>query len=397
MNIFKSLKSHFLVGYSSQENNKYLFEFGNVKYEDRLMAAAKIRSYGQGELLNSGNILDLGSAVIEGMPSNINVAKAAFRSIKELFENSDLKDSLEPWSVIGFMSNSLDPNGLADVVRSENTSVQYINVTAGAYLHTLYSAYHIIADPRFEPSLPQPGEFFEVKVGNLFNTPVRIPKASKRHELAHRFANAALKTTFFHEIAHILRGHVVYMNNSSLSGVQEVTSALKASNSISTLDIDLKRRALETDADDFSGRFMALHLFKDFTTTKRTFDDKSFRDRAFEVLVGLVLMYSWFLESEGYHSGSLRIYVVLGAMFTELGLDKKIAAKWTSERVDAVQDLIIKGGLMRSSSTLSISKNKLIELNEITLAYRESNMREWLQYRPWDNKDKVGNQNCPSL
>lgn len=377
------IKNRLLSQPIAQRNMRNPFEFGNVRTQDRIQAAVRIKLNGQGLPLGAGGVLDTGLTIPNGIPPGVNSAKLAFRTVQRFFESWNVESRLRPWSVIGFMSDSLDPNGLAAVLHDESEDVQYINVTAGAFFHTLYSAYHLVSDQRFEPTLPLPGQFTEARADSLFGVNIRIPSSGERRKLATRFAVAALRITFFHELAHILRGHAVLMCRSIAKQSHEGIAEVSPLNSPLPLIVDLRRRALETDADDFSGRFMARQFFQDFTRAELTFENKKFRDRAFQVLVGVVLMYSWFAESDGYHSGSLRAYLVLGSMFIELGLDVKITAKWTTDRVDALQRLMVDGGLMKSLSSLSIDSIQVSELNEKTIEYREAHMHEWLQYRPW--------------
>lgn len=364
-------------------NKRNPFEFGNVRTQDRIQATVRIKLNGQGCPLSAGSTLDTGLSISDGVAPGINSAKLAFRTVQRFFESRAVENRLKPWSVLGFMSDSLDPNGLAAVLHDESDNVQYLNVTAGAFFHTLYCAYHLLSDSRFEPDLPLRGQFIEARAERLFRVNIRIPSSVERRRLATKFAIAALRVTYFHELAHLLRGHTVYVRRSNATQAHEAITEVSATEGSMPINVDLRRRALETDADDFSGRFMARQFFQDFTREELTFEGKKFRDRAFQVLVGVVLMYSWFVESDGYHSGSLRSYVVLGSMFTELGFDVKFTAKWTTARVGALQQLMVEGGLINSMGSLSIDSAQFRDLAEKTLEYREAHVHEWLQYRPW--------------
>lgn len=362
-------------------NKRHPFELGNVRTQDRFQAAAKVRHCGQGELLNPESILDTGLLIPGGVSPGIGAAALAFRGVQRFFESAAVEQRLAPWAVLGFMSDSLRPNGLAAVLHDGDESVHFINVTAGAFFHTLCSAYHIVSDARFEPSLPRPGEFIEADATRLVGIMIQVPLSPERRTLAMKFAVAAFRITFFHELAHILRGHTAFLRR-SLGAASDAIMEADVHPTVAVEAVDLRRRALETDADDFSGRFMAQQFFKGFRKEELTFEAPRFRAKAFEVVVGVVLMYSWFSETEEYHSGSLRAYVVLGSMFMELGLNVKISANWVSERISGLQHLMIERGLP-SHSTGLISESKLQDLNEQTLAYREANMRDWLQCRPW--------------
>lgn len=366
----------------ARRNQLHPFEFGAVQKRDRIMVTSRLDAKRQGRLLDASSTLDT-SLVLPGSstPPGTRSAAAAFRSVQRFFESAAVEKRLTPWRVLGFMSDSLVPNGLAGVLHDEDEKVQFINVTAGAFFHTLYSAYHLVSDKRFEPLLPRPGEHIEAHAEQLFRIALNIPVAPERRALAGRYAVAALRVTFFHELAHILRAHPVYLRRETGAGsgaIAEVSSSEFASSPT----IDLRLRALETDADDFSGRFMAKQFFSGFQQYELSLENPRFRAKAAEVLVGVVLMYSWFAESEGYHSGSLRAYWLLGSMFAELGLDVKTSARWVSDRVTGLQSLMIERGLLPRGVGF-ISEIKLQELTKDTLAYRKCHMHEWLQLRPW--------------
>lgn len=377
-NVLNKLRSWFIAN----RNERHPFEFGAVRSQDRIMADALVQSKDQGRLLHSASALDTGLYIPGGVTPGIQSAALAFRTVQRFFESAAVERHLAPWSILGFMSDNLTPNGLASVLHRDDESIQFINVTAGAFFHTLYSAYHLVSDRRFEPNMPRPGEFIEAQAKNIFAIPLHIPAAPERRTLAMKFAVAALRVTFFHELAHILRGHLVFLRRESGAAAAAITEGRSAI----PLGVDLRCRALETDADDFCGRFIGKQFFKEFSTEQISFEDARFRAKAFEVLVGLILMYSWFEETDGYHVGSLRAHLVLGSMFTQLGLDVTTSSKWVADRVSGLQALMIERGLLPKGVGF-ISNVQLQDLNERTLAYRESHMRDWLQYRPWGFDD----------
>ena len=374
---FKALRSLPIAS----RNRRHPFELGAVQARDRIQAGARLAVRGQGRLLDTSSSLDTGLVLPGSTPSGIRSAAAAYRSVQRFFESAVVEKRLTPWRVLGFMSDSLVPNGLAAVLHDDDETVHFINVTAGAFFHTLYSAYHLVSDKRFEPTLPRPGEYLEGHAEPLFRIALNIPVAPERRAFAGRFAVAALRVTFFHELAHILRAHTVYLLCEAGAGIGEITE-VSSSALTSSPNFDLRRRALETDADDFSGRFMAKQFFNGFRKDELSLENPRFRATAFEVVVGVVLMYSWFAETEGYHSGSLRAYVVLGSMFVELGLDVKTSTQWVSDRVSGLQAMMIERGLLPSGVGF-ISDNQLRDLTQDTFAYREGHMRDWLQLRPW--------------
>ncbi len=365
----------------AQRNKKHPFEFGNVRSQDRAMAAARIKAAGQGALLGPTGGLNTGLKIRSGQPPGGRSMELAFRTVQQFFESRAVENQLKPWSVLGFMSDSLEPNGLAGVLHSVGDRVQFINITSGTFLHALFSAYHLLSDKAFEPALPSPGQFIEASADAAFGfpNPVHVPIAIERRDRAVKFAVTALRVIFFHELAHVLRGHAIYVtsNGSSSAGDVLVESGPPKPESIQSVDV--RRRALETDADDFSGRFMAKEFFREFAPGDLTLTNTKFAAKAFEVLVGVVLTYSAFAKSEGYHSGSLRAYILLGAMFEELGLDTKVSAKWTFQRVDALQQLMIDNTLLHASANvLNADEAKALQVE--TLTYRDANMLDWLRH-----------------
>jgi hypothetical protein len=369
----------------ASRNRRHPFELGVVRTQDRIQASVRVKVNSQGQLLHPASILDTGLQIPDGVSPGIRSASFAFRTVQRLFESSAVERRLAPWSVLGFMSDSLVPNGLAAVLHEGDERVQFINVTAGAFFHTLFSAYHLISDKRFEPNLPRPGQYIEAHAASLFRIAIHVPTSPERRALAMNFAVAALRITFFHELAHILRGHAVLMCRAPGGAAEAISEA--GAHPISCFPaVDLRRRALETDADDFSGRFMAQQFFKGFSKDEISFENPRFRAKAFQVVVGVVLMYSWFVETEGYHSGSLRAYVLLGSMFMQLGLDAKISAKWINERVSGLQDVMIERGLLPTTVGF-ISHSQLQDLTEDTLAYQATHMADWLKFRPWGYED----------
>lgn len=369
----------------ANRNKEAPFEFGNIRSQDRMYASALIRDANQGNLLSSQCSFDTGLLLPNGIAPGIKSAAFAFRSIQRFFESHAIEQRLKPWSVLGFMSDSMVPCGLAGVLSSEDDSVQFINVTAGAFFHTLYSAYHVVSDSRFEPSLPGAGQYIPARAEKLFSIELQIPASEERRRLATKFAITALRVTFFHELAHILRGHLPYLRQ-NIGGsegivISETSDQIKNTTKI----IDLNRRALETDADDFSGRFMAKQFFQDFSKEELSLQHSRFRARIFEVLVGVVLMYSWFAECEKYHSGLIRAYVVLSSMFVELGLDKE-SAKWMHDRISGLQQLMIERQLLPKNVPF-VDGDQSQDLIMQTIDYRESHMREWLKFRPWGFND----------
>lgn len=380
MTNFTTLKKMLQSYPIATRNRKHLFEFGDVHQRDRAMAQATLNQLEmpQGILLNKDSDLTTGFIMEKGRPPGIDAARTAFRSIQRLFESQAVETRLKPWKVIGFMSDSMDPNGLAACLHGKDeTSTHLINVTAGAYFHTLFSAFHLCSDSRFFPKLPNGDEYILAKAQNLFNIELHVPLCKERRLRASRIAKYALYSVFFHELAHVLRGHTIFVlhNGTHSSPISEVHNPKVQS-------IDVLSRAIETDADDYSGRFFAKAIFGNFLKSEISLQNPKFEEVLFETLVGVTLMYSWFEETDGYHGGSVRAHLVIGSLMSELNINVKESAKWTSHQINFIHDLMAKRSLLSAKAT-DVREQDLLDLTRETMPLIELRQPEWLKYRPW--------------
>ncbi len=368
----------------AQRNKKHPFEFGNVRRRYRTAAAAQIEKAGQGALLSATSVLNKGLKIDGVQLLESGSLERAFRTVQQFFESHAVENQLKPWTVLGFMSDSFTPNGRVGVLCPaddlDRERVQYINITAGTFLRALYSAYHLLSDKAFEHTLPSPGQFTKAQADEAIGlaNPIHVPNAIERRDRAVKFAVTALQAIFFHELAHILRGHAIYVKF-GIATADGVLIEPKPKSPGSIQSADKTPIALETDADDFSGRFMAKAFFREFAPDELTFSNPQFCAKAFEVLVGVVLTYSLFEKNAQYHSGSLRAYILLGSMFGELGLDTKDSARWTFVRVDALQQLMIDNNLLDASAN-ALNADEALALAKDTLAYRDAKMLDWLRH-----------------
>ncbi len=384
---FASLRKIIASQPLARRNRNHPFEFGDVQARDRLMAQATLRhaTAGQGTLLTKQTVFDTGFTVEGGIPPGIRTAQAAFRTVQRLFESHAVESRLKPWKLLGFMSDSMIPNGLASRLHHDDDKVHFINVTAGSYFHTLFAAFHFVSDPRVEPHLPGRGEFMVASATTLFTHALRVPASVERRSFASRIATRALLATFLHELAHVFRGHTLFIERDAApTGIVEVHNAVTSS-------IDPLRRALELDADMFCGQFLARVVFQGVGPEARSLHNPAFRKVAFEVLLGVTLMFSWFDECEGYHGGVLRALVVLDAMFAELKIGAKESGAWTGERISALQVMMGELSLLPAHAT-QVRQGDLDALLEQTMLIREARQHDWVKLRPWPSAQGDGDR-----
>lgn len=377
---YANLKKIVLSYPISKRNKTNPFEFGDVRSQDRAMMAATLQNLDspQGRLLNEHSVLDTGFVLGKGRPPGLNTARAAFRSVQRLFESQAVEQKLKPWTILGFMTDCMVPNGLAGVLHEKDESIHFINVTAGAYFHTLFAAFHITADKRFASDAPGGVDYVVARAENLFPIDLHVSLNVERRQKATRIAGKALYATFFHELAHVLRGHTIFYERR----VPASTSAIIEVPTLSEYSVDPLRRAVELDADDFSGRFLAQALFQRFSKDELSLKNPEFEKLAFEIVAGITLMYSWFARDSGYHGGSLRAYFVAGSLLTELGIAIKESAPWTRDKISNIQELMTDLSLLPKHA-VDIQEDDIYEMFDQTMNLREVKQHDWLQFRPW--------------
>lgn len=360
------------------------FEFGPVTYQDRIHAGANVARADQGALLTRKSqqlVLNIGENF---KPlSATNLAKGAFGQVRRLFTSQNVSQQLRPWSLVGFMSDSLSPNGLAGCIPDSDGKTHFINLTAGAYVFPLFAGFHLMTSSTFDSGMG-PTESKTVSVPGLSDRRLSIPLDPNRRATAVFFASAALMATFFHELAHVLRGHTSFY--SQVHGASQIAEhgELGASYSDDFNSADnVLRRAIELDADEFAGHFMAKAYFSDQRLIRGTDD---FEATCFRMTVGAALLYSWLAKSDQYHSGSVRAFIFLSAIFQDIKLSSQEAGRFAFEALKKVQLELCSGGFLPTAAVVADS-DELREAVAGTLAFKASMQREWLAHRPWGATD----------
>lgn len=234
-----------------------------------------------------------------------NLLAGACDGFQKMLGGKTTERHIKPWRIFGFVSDSIDANGLARKIWHDDQSFYFI-VTAGAILDPYLTYIKLAALSDFLPEAPAAGKVLEVPTG--VNSAVTI--STDRLAFAGRLAVYSGYAIFFHELAHILRGHVLLHCSSQLGrGIAERIEAYAE-------NPDLERRAMETDADYFAGQFMA-KMFLAQKGQNQILGSKP-NERLFRLAIAIFVAYYTFEELSGYHSGITRIYVALHGLFTSI-------------------------------------------------------------------------------
>lgn len=294
-------------------NRSHPFGIGSPEYVERIVIGSRIRQAGQGALVSTATPdFDFGLRVGNEMFSK-QALQLAFRFAQNNLSNPDTASILHPHRVFGFISDGLLPNGIAGLVDSKIDTTHFLNVTAGAFFLPLASALHWMAHRTIaskQGSAVWSGTSHQFLTMQIGLEEIQIPSEGSVRAHAANIARCALLSTVYHEFAHIIRGHTRWANQawnqSELrerdDGVHAVTAGSRG-----------VRRLLETDADLISGAYLASFVKRSVTGDMREGLPlaKSLLLRATTMLRGIILMYSWFAMSDQYHSGLVRIHVVL--------------------------------------------------------------------------------------
>lgn len=389
MNQLQRLQRRVENFYIARRNHSHPFEFGPVEPRDRFRLAAELRRMasepnGQsfGQPIDARKFSFPIELLAEGRPPGAAAAAASFRVIQSMFESLRVERKLAPWTVLGFMTDEVEANGIAMQLHDDDATRFAIVVTTGSFFESCLSAFHIASFKGFCPELPNTGHVAARCEALHPGKTIEIPLSVERRQLAYRVATKALKATFFHELAHVLRGHLGYWKKTTGSNPESSSKHAHSSDSGHSADsLSEIRLAIETDADDFAGRFMAHVIRKKFGGRSVNLDDRHVRNEVFETVVGVTLMYALFPGSELYHDGTLRALVLLSSMCVELGMRDGATVKWLSERVEGVAALMRQRGLLRRNLG-AIEASELSVLINATLERRARLQHYWLAYRP---------------
>lgn len=386
MKVRKHLKR--LLSYPiSRRNKKNPFEFGPMEYRHRLELQRRLENKDMGELLDGKSTLGPILKLDGGSHLDIGLARTAFRSVQRYFESWSVEQKLKPWKFIGVMSNGLESSGLSGVARC-TSSTFFIAVSVGTFYKPLAAAFDLFSNPDVRPELGD-CEFDQCTAQGLFQMPVRLPKNRRRRAFATACAYFGLQAIFFHELSHLLRGHNQFLATLSEQERKAIGQATQVQ--VGAWAGEAWRRAIETDADDFAGRFMACALFRSFSQDTRVLSNPDFEREVFKAIVGTVLSFAWYERCEGYHSGLLRAFVILGSMLSELGVADSSSAYCLRDTIDSIRShLAASGYLDKTTKTYEYAEAEQLIYDSFEL--RERLMRDWLKCRPWGYEGSSGPQ-----
>ena len=351
------------------------FEFGDIQQRDRMAATAFLMKKEQKILpasIEMLHVFDLDGRQINGIP----LAKAAFSQIRSAFNSAGWMFS--PGRICGFLTDRPLANGVAWEIHT-GEDVYGIAVASGAVFETIVSAYRLLCNPQIEPTLSV-GGILEGAAEGLNIPEFKAPASRARRDLALRYAAFGLHAVFFHELAHVLRGHLGYLYSArGMSSIEEAAPLQVGHDDMSGLFI-------ETDADDVAGRLLAKIALKPFLSSDILASEEG-RRLAFDILVGVSLVFSAFPRKDSlYHSGGLRVYVFMSGLLSTCGVDRKRAARWVWDRVSSVQDLMHACGVLKEDQG-RFSIQELHDLITVTLPGIQSIQKDFLAFRPFDTDD----------
>lgn len=353
------------------------FEFGEIRQRDRIAARpvlAKCHGSSLSEVSEPLLVMRVDEKHVDATP----IAAAAFANIRSGFNNS--WRLFQPGGLCGFLTDSPGTNGLAWRVHP-GEEVYGLAVTAGTLIGTVTSAYRLLCVPAVEP---------HVAVGGTINASSEwlgipdfsIPGSKQRRDIGVRYASYGLYAVFLHELAHVLRGHLNYV----VQG--DAHFSLDEQHVPSTFEQKRLRLYVETDADDVAGRMLAKLALKPYLGNDLLGSPEG-RQTAFDLLVGVTLTFSGFRAvKDCYHSGALRAYVFMAAVMQECGVDPKHSARWLEERVSAIQELMLKCGILGEDAP-KYSAQEAQELLHSTLPAVRQAQLEWLDGRPFKTASPV--------
>lgn len=377
MKLFQRLKKRTENLLIVRRNLAHPFEFGPVRLRDRQRVSSKAEAEGRGSLMDPKAFavpmkLPKGSLV-----PNLGAVTTAFRGIQSMFESRHVEKAMKPWTILGFMTDSFVARPVAFQVHHDDPKRFAIVVSAGCYFEAWVLALDLASSPDFCPTIPTDRV---VRGVYEIDKPIHfeISTVRERRLVAHRAASYALKALFFHELAHLLRGHVSYRS--------ELARMSNTSGGIPTLTISPASeselvRAMEIDADEFAGRFLAIDLQRRMLRSEITGWSAKLQIALFQAVVGVTLMFSQFKGDDEYHDGTHRALALLMSLTIQLGIANVETGRWIATQLQAVTAIMRQRGLL----PVTYGKLNLAELSELvntTLVAKAKLEKYWLPYRP---------------
>ena len=186
-------------------------EFGDPTRVDRFEIAARIKAARQGAPITTGSPefdFDLDSAAF--MFSKKAIA-TAFRFAQNNISSPGVLEQLRGTKIIGTVSDSLSPNGLAGKLEtSSGLSAYFMNVTARAFFFPLALALHwkSMDEPTGTRRLVQSPLLAKLEFPHQ---ELLLPDSVEACVEAANIARCAFIATIYHEFSHLIRGHTGWL------------------------------------------------------------------------------------------------------------------------------------------------------------------------------------------
>ncbi len=365
-------------------------EFGDPTRVERFQIAARVKAAGQGALIEAATP-DFNFELEGGAFMFSKKALAlAFRFAQNNISSPGVLRELQGSKVIGTISDALSPNGLAGRIAATGDSrIHFMNVTAGAFFFPLALALHW-------KSLDGPADArrsIESPLLAHLDFPTReifLPLNADRCVEAANLARCAFLATIYHEFCHIIRGHTAWL---TAEYKQEDFLEVVSDGVSGPDDYSKWRRILETDADLLSGTYLSAFVARAAEREQRSGASASdaLAKHASLMLTGVTLMYSWFARSTWYHSGLVRVHVVLiGLMHGLRDLDKgnRLLVKLVPQ-VEQIQKRLVELELLPESAADFLDGDAYDMAHHTLLKIEESDTL-WTVHSPIATRRRVG-------
>lgn len=215
----------------------------------------------------------------------------------------------------GYIYASKDEKITAKVtVYKKNSYIIKINIGA---VHSIYKlVLYLFANHRFMPKIglskieKKQNKLIQGKIYNY------IPSCPVRLEYAGNITILSIIIFFYHELAHILRGHLEYSKT-----IYSINAINDGEEDKTVIDI---RKALECDADYYSGYFLGLTYKNERALFKNIFNSNNEVDFFKSCTIAAKLSFHSFEKSfskKNYHLPKTRLEVFLEGLTVSLNLE----------------------------------------------------------------------------
>jgi hypothetical protein len=290
------------------------FMFGHAASNEILEAAAKLDA-NIGALLQQASFAQLparlGATWSEEQSAGLWALLTSTRDdFHAMFGNKQAAHALLPWRVFGFITDASRVNGLATRLFDPKAQAYYLGISAGALVQPYLMHARLAAQASYFPEIPETGARRAVQLEDGTG----ISLAWSRHMLATTLARVSAYLVFFHELAHILRGHIAHINDDGAIEAPHVLDAPLVDGEV----LDLARRSLETDADFQAGIWLGEFFINRPHQLKALGRDAA--EQLPRIMMAVLVTFHRFGATARYHDGVSRAYVVLaGILSTQPG------------------------------------------------------------------------------